>query len=122
MAKSYPVGGKTKGKPPLTISEARARFFDLYDEVVQHARQIPIARRGHLKRVVLVSEDYLDGLEGKVQAMTLKLAAMDSDRSTPFSLIGSATLNIPVDEVLVKTRATQAELAEAKRRSLTRSN
>jgi PHD/YefM family antitoxin component YafN of YafNO toxin-antitoxin module len=102
------------------VSEARAHLFDLYDSVAQHSgRMVRIARRGQTKRVVLVGEEYIEALQAQVRALTQQLKAMTSGGTRPvFSLIGSATLQVPADDVFAATRAQQAELAAAKRQSL----
>ncbi len=108
------------GERPLMVSEARAHLFDLYDRVAQHSGQmVRIARRGQSKRVVLVGEDYIEALQAQVRALTQQLKAVVSGGARPvFSLIGSATLQVPADDVFAATRARQAELAAAKRQSL----
>jgi PHD/YefM family antitoxin component YafN of YafNO toxin-antitoxin module len=109
------------GERPLMVSEARAHLFDLYDSVTQHSgRMVRIARRGQSKRVVLVGEEYIEALQAQVRALTQQLKAIASGGARPsFSLIGSATLQVPADDVFAATRARQAELADAKRRTLT---
>jgi PHD/YefM family antitoxin component YafN of YafNO toxin-antitoxin module len=103
------------------VSEARAHLFDLYDHVALHSGEmVRIARRGQPKRVVLVGEEYIEALQAQVRALTEQLRAIAAGGAKPaFSLIGSATLQVPANDVFAATRARQAELAEEKRRALT---
>ncbi|MEJ7811432.1 MAG: hypothetical protein WKG32_13555 [Gemmatimonadaceae bacterium] len=104
---------------PVMISDARRQLFQLFDRVTLGEGQVVrIARKGRGTRVMLVREEYVEGLEATVEALTRRLQGAPRAAEPPFSLIGSATLNVPADEVLRASRARQGELAAAKLRTL----
>jgi PHD/YefM family antitoxin component YafN of YafNO toxin-antitoxin module len=91
------------------VSEARKELFELFDEVTATAgRKVILGHRNSAREAVLVSRDYLEGLEAANRQMR-GLAARE-----PFHLYGSAKLNVAPEEVLTATRREQREAAEAK--------
>ncbi len=94
-----------------TISAARYQLFELFAAVTgEDGRRVVISHRRSKKRAVLVSESYIELLE--------KRARKRASSGEPFSLFGSATLNVPPEDVLAQTRAAQQQLARAKQDKL----
>ena len=94
----------------ITITEARRRLFDLFEEVLERGDAVvAIEHRDRKERAVLVSESYVRSLEARV-------AALEAKNGSGFRLIGSATLVGDPDTILDEVRARQAELFEAKLR------
>jgi len=101
--------------PPIfTISNARQKFFDLFEAVTAHrGRKIVITSRGAVNRAVLVGEDYLSDLEHAAK----KLRDIESGNARPasgFKLVGSGRIPEGVADPLADTRAEQRALWDKK--------
>lgn len=97
----------------ITISQARAKLFDLVDQVLKTDQVVWIRHRDRDSRVALVSEERLKQLESAIRALRRG--------GRPFKLAGS--IRIPpgedVERILSDIRREQAELFEAKLARLT---
>ena len=102
---------KKKSSDALSVSEARARLFELVDEVTSNPDDaVVIEHRDRDERAVLVNADRYNYL---VQAAHGVMVA----RERPFRLFGSMQLNVPEDEFdtwLDENRRSQAGLASRK--------
>lgn len=102
---------KTNGRKPLLASEARARFAELLEQVMdQPGTAVFIGHRDREGSAVLV-----DGAHYKVLLEKAKIA--DSPPEKPFRLAGSMRLLVSADELeasIAAERQRQAELAVAK--------
>ena len=101
--------------PPIfTISNARQKFFDLFETVTAHrGRKIVISSRGAVNRAVLVGEDYLSGLEVAAK----KLRDIESGNARPpsdFKLVGSGHIAEGMTDPLADIRAEQQALSDKK--------
>ena len=103
--------------PILTISTARRKFFEIFENVTAHrGRKIVITCRGSVNRAVLVCEDYLSGLEDAAK----KLRDIESGNArlvTDFKLIRSGRIAEGTDP-LADIRTEQRALRDKKLASL----
>jgi PHD/YefM family antitoxin component YafN of YafNO toxin-antitoxin module len=94
----------------VTVSEARAKFFDLVDYVTDHPDSaVVIEHRSRKDRAVLVDEGRLKYLES--------IEVEYKRKSKPFKLLGSLKLAVPEDEFdawFEENRRKQADLSRAK--------
>ena len=101
----------------VDISRFRSALFELFDAVVgREGDRVIVERRGVEGRAVLTSERHLMSLEQQLNALKQLLSRLQaaSGRSE-FRLVGSADLRVEPDQVLVKSRARQAEALARKR-------
>ncbi len=96
----------------VTISEARAKLFELVDYVTETPDGVVLIRhRDRKERAALVSESQLEYLRISARAQATR-------RRAAFRLIGSATLHVDPEEVLQSTRTRQgARFERARARS-----
>jgi hypothetical protein len=104
----------------IDISRFRAALFELFDAVVgRDGDRVIVERRGVEGRAVLTSERHLTSLEQQVHALKQLLARLQAASGRPeFRLLGSAELRVEPDQVLVTSRARQADALAWKRASL----
>lgn len=87
------------------LSQARAELFALFEDVTAHSgRRIILRHRGGGRDAVLVSREYLERIE----------RAQPGAGGGSFSLVGSATLNRPLEEALAEIRRDAASASEQK--------
>jgi hypothetical protein len=104
----------------IDISRFRAALFELFDAVVgRDGDRVIVERRGVEGRAVLTSERHLTSLEQQVHALKQLLARLQAAPGRPeFRLVGSAELRVEPDQVLVTSRARQADALARKRAAL----
>lgn len=99
------------GRKPLLVSEARARFSELVEEVMdQPGTAVFIGHRDRTGSAVLV-----DGVHYRLLLEKAKIA--DSPPGEPFRLAGSIKILVSDEELeqgIAMERQRQAELAAAK--------
>ena len=94
----------------VMISQARRQLFDLFEEVVSKGRtRVLIGHRDSDAQAVLISRKELDRLEARARV---------SETASAFALAKTATIKGAPEDVLAGVRRQQAELKEAKTRSL----
>lgn len=104
---------QTNKNDVLPITTARSRLFDLVEEVLTGRRaRVELSHRSYDEHVVLVRKREIEGLQADLAALRARVGV------EPRPLRGYATLLVDPDEVLVRSRAKQAELAQAKRAKL----
>lgn len=100
----------TKANSALPITTARARLFDLVEDVLTGQRpRVELSHRSYQEHVVLLRKSELEGLEADLRALRSRIGP------EPRQLRGIAHLHVPADEVLQQTRTRQAQLAAEKR-------
>lgn len=96
----------------LPLTTARARLFDLVDDLLSGRRvRVELSHRGDAERVVLVRKSELAGLEADLAALRARVGP------EPRPLRGLGTLNVDADDVLLRGRARQAKKVAEKRAS-----
>jgi hypothetical protein len=104
----------------IDISRFRAALFELFDAVVgRDGDRVIVERRGVEGRAVLTSERHLTALEHQVDVLKQLLSHLQAASGEPaFRLVGSAELRVDPDQVLVTSRARQADALAQKRAAL----
>ena len=104
----------------VDISRFRSALFELFDAVVgRDGDRVIVERRGVEGRAVLTSERHLTALEQQVNALKQLLSRLQAAPGrSEFKLVGSAELRVEPDQVLVKSRARQADALARKRATL----
>jgi PHD/YefM family antitoxin component YafN of YafNO toxin-antitoxin module len=101
-------------KKRLTVSEARAKLFDLVEYVTDTPdAAVVIEHRNRKGRAVLVDESHYQYLEA--------MASEIKKQAKPFRLVGSIESDLSADELeeaMEENRREQARLAEEKFRDL----
>lgn len=101
---------QTNKNDVLPITAARSRLFDLVEEVLTGRRaRVELSHRSYDEHVVLVRKREIEGLQADLDALRARVGI------EPRPLRGLGTLLVDPDDVLVRSRAKQAELARAKR-------
>lgn len=99
------------GRKPLLVSEARARFSELVEQVMEEpGSTVVIGHRDRKGSAVLVDARHYELLLAKAEIV-------DNPPGEPFRLAGSMKLLVPADELeasISAERGRQAELAAAK--------
>ncbi|HEY7766857.1 hypothetical protein [Longimicrobium sp.] len=97
----------------LPITAARSRLFDLVEEVLTGRRpRVELSHRSYDEHVVLIRKREIEGLQADLDALRARVGV------EPRPLRGLGTLLVDPDDVLVRSRAKQAELERAKRDKL----
>ncbi|MBV9084207.1 MAG: type II toxin-antitoxin system Phd/YefM family antitoxin [Acidobacteriaceae bacterium] len=100
--------------PIFTISNARQKFFDLFQAVTsRHGRKVIITSRGAAGHAVLVGESYLNELESAAK----RLRDIEAGRGVPvgsFRLVGSGRVSSGVEDPVAQIRLEAAAAAERK--------
>ena len=90
-----------KGSPAVPLTEARARLFQLVEELLTGRRdRVALSHRGHEERVVLLRAGDVDRMEAELAALRRRSAV-----SEPRPLYGCMTSTEPVEEILADIRA-----------------
>lgn len=104
--------------PVFTISNARQKFFDLFQAVTsRHGRKVIITSRGTAGHAVLVGESYLKELESAAR----RLRDIEAGHGLPadsFKLVGSGRLSAGIEDPLGDIRLEASAAAEKKLASL----
>jgi len=91
--------------PIFTISNARQKFFDLFESVTAHrGRKVIITSRGAENHAVLVGESYFNELESAAK----RLRDIESGKVKPaseFKLAGTLRIAAGVPDPLAEVRA-----------------
>jgi hypothetical protein len=97
----------------LPATAARGRLFELIEEILTGQRsRIELSHRSFDDHVVMVRKADLEALDADLAALRARMG------SEPRPLRGFGALHVEPDQVLVRSRAKQAELARQKRASL----
>lgn len=97
----------------LPVTAARSRLFDLIEEILTGQRsRVELSHRSFNEHVVMVRKADLDALDADIAALRAQI------RSEPRPLRGFGALLVEPDQVLVRSRTRQAELAGLKRASM----
>jgi prevent-host-death family protein len=104
--------------PVFTISNARQKFFDLFQAVTsRHGRKVIITSRGAAGHAVLVGESYLKELESAAK----RLRDIEAGHGVPadsFKLVGSGRITAGVEDPVAEIRLEATAAAEKKMTSL----
>lgn len=94
----------------MPVTTARARLFDLVDDLLSgRSSRIELSHRNHDEHVVLMRKEEVEGMEADLHALRSRLGPEQRP------LRGLGKLNVEPEQILVRTRARQAELAAGKR-------
>ncbi|WP_420127459.1 hypothetical protein [Longimicrobium sp.] len=96
----------------LPVTAARGRLFDLIEEILTGQRScVELSHRSFDEHVVMVPKGHLEALYADIAALRAQVGI------APRPLRGLGILHEDLDQVLVDSRARQAELARLKRAS-----
>ncbi|MDR0780319.1 MAG: type II toxin-antitoxin system prevent-host-death family antitoxin [Pseudomonadales bacterium] len=107
--------------PVLTISNARQKFFDLFEAVTaRHGRKVIITSRGATNHAALIGESYLNELESAAKRLRDIEAGHDMPADS-FKLVGSGRVSATAEDPVAQIRLEAAAAAEKKLASLANS-
>jgi len=104
---------KTGRIGPLPITEARARLYQLVEDVLtRKASLIELSHRDHDEHVVLIRKAEVERMEADLRALRARV------EPAPRPLRGLGRLHVRPEQILTRTRQRAHELADANRRAL----
>lgn len=90
-----------KGSPAVPLTEARARLFQLVEDLLEcRTDRVALSHRAHEERVVLLRAGDVERMEAELAALRRRSAV-----SEPRPLYGCMTSTEPVEEILADIRA-----------------
>lgn len=97
----------------LPVTTARAHLFDLVEDVLTGRRsRVELSHRNYDEHVLVIRKAEVEGLEADLKAVRSRIGP------EPRPLQGMGRLNVDPEQILIRVRERQDELAAQKRASL----